>query len=432
MFKQIFKTIIVYILTLEARLVLRKYKPTIVAVTGNVGKTSTKDAIFTVLSRAYYVRKSEKSFNSDIGVPLTILGLPNAWHNPLKWVTTICKGFGVLFLKNHYPKWLVLEVGADRPGDIKRIASWLSPDVVVMTKIGEVPVHVEYFSSAEEVAREKRYLVEALKPSGLLVLDVDNPFISFIKEKNRAKVVTFGISENADVYASNAQVVYSEDGKPTGMTFKANYSSSSVPVRIENTIGFHLLCPALAAFAVAIHNQINLISAVEWIREYENAPGRLRVISGVRGSTILDDSYNASPIATSAGLSTLKEIETTGRKIAVLGDMLELGKHTADEHKKIGTEVAESADVFYAVGMRMEEATHAALAHNMPKENIYTFADAREAGEALKKEIQKNDVVLIKGSQSMRMERVIECIMAHPEQKRDLLVRQDPDWLAKP
>ena len=140
--KNILKKIIIYKITTLARLVLLKYKPKIVAVTGNVGKTSTKDAIYTVLSSEFFVRKSEKSFNSDIGVPLTILGCHNGWSNPILWIKIIIRGIELVVFKNKYPQWLVLEVGADRPGDIKNITEWIKPDVVVVTRFGEVPCKV--------------------------------------------------------------------------------------------------------------------------------------------------------------------------------------------------------------------------------------------------------------------------------------------------
>ena len=120
--KTIFKKAIIKVLTIEARIALRRYEPHIVAITGSVGKTSTKDAVFTVLSETFSVRKSEKSFNGDIGVPLTILGLPNAWNNPLKWIGNIVKGAALVMFEHDYPEWLVLEIGADRPGDIESIA----------------------------------------------------------------------------------------------------------------------------------------------------------------------------------------------------------------------------------------------------------------------------------------------------------------------
>src|SRR3989344_1903834 len=143
--KSFFKKIITAILQAEARLILRKYKPKIAAITGTVGKTSAKDAIYTVLSGSHYVRKSQKSFNSELGVPLTIIGAASGWNNPLLWLYNIIAGLGVILLKNHYPKWLVLEVGVDQPGDMQKITSWLKPDIAVITRFSKVPVHVEFF-----------------------------------------------------------------------------------------------------------------------------------------------------------------------------------------------------------------------------------------------------------------------------------------------
>lgn len=158
------RNILVRIITWEARLMLHRLRPSIIAVTGSVGKTTTKDAIFSVLSSRLYIRKSAKSFNSEIGVPLTILGLENPWSDPFLWVGTIVRGLFRAALSQEYPTWLVLEVGADRPGDIRTVAAWLKPHVVVYTGVPEVPVHVEYFGSPEAVFKEKRALAEYLRP----------------------------------------------------------------------------------------------------------------------------------------------------------------------------------------------------------------------------------------------------------------------------
>src|SRR3989344_2082713 len=166
--RSVFKQLVVTLLRLEARAVLKKYKPKIVAVTGSVGKTSAKDAIYSVLAEGSHVRKSEKSFNSEIGLPLTILGAPNAWSNPLKWIENLFDGLFLIIFPAKYPEWLVLEVGADRPGDIKSLATWLPVDVAVITRLPEVPVHVEYFDSPEEVVEEKAALIHALKSGGTL------------------------------------------------------------------------------------------------------------------------------------------------------------------------------------------------------------------------------------------------------------------------
>ena len=136
-------------LKLEAQLMLARHRPRIVAITGTVGKTSTKDAVFCALTPFFAVRKSEKSFNNDFGIPLTILGLPTAGGNPLLWFKNIVLGFFRAFFSTAYPEWLVLEVGAGEPGDIKKFSGMLSPNIAVITRFSEVPVHVEFFASPE-------------------------------------------------------------------------------------------------------------------------------------------------------------------------------------------------------------------------------------------------------------------------------------------
>src|SRR3989344_4953390 len=182
--KSFFKKIITSILIFESRIILKKYHPYIIAVTGSVGKTSTKDAIYSVMSRtSMYVRKSQKSFNSEIGVPLTIIGCKNAWNNPLLWIKNILLGLEIILFKTKYPNCLILEIGADHPGDIKSVVKWLKPDMAVITKISDMPVHVEFFSSPEEILKEKLYLAKAVKKNGAILFSNDDIKVkSLIKE----------------------------------------------------------------------------------------------------------------------------------------------------------------------------------------------------------------------------------------------------------
>src|SRR3989339_898057 len=157
--RTIFRKTLIHILRIESRLVISKYKPKIIAITGSVGKTSTKDAVYAVLSGITYVRKSEKSYNSEIGLPLTILGVPNGWNNPLIWLKNILKGLWLLLMYHKYPKWLVLEVGVSHPDDMHCTASWLKTDVVIITAIGETPAHIEFFNSRKHLIEEKSKLI---------------------------------------------------------------------------------------------------------------------------------------------------------------------------------------------------------------------------------------------------------------------------------
>jgi len=429
--KKILKKIVISILTLEARLVLKKYKPHIIAVTGNVGKTSTKDAIYTVISKVHYVRKSEKSFNSEIGIPLTILGGRNGWNNAFIWFQNILEGLALIFLKNHYPKCLVLELGADRPGLMKQITSWLKPDVVIVTKIGVVPVHVEIFKTTEKLIQEKAFLVESLKNNGILIMYADDENSMSLKEKFSGRVITFGFNEGSTIRASNENILYNNKGKPLGINFKVNYGSISVPVQLKGSLGYHHAYSVLAALSVAVSQDINLISAVQWMGEYQIPQGRLRNIDGKENFIILDDSYNASPSAMVVALETLLEVNTTGRKIAILGDMMELGKYSTDAHKNIGRIVSGIADILITVGTRSKMIAEEAHLKKMPKKNIISFNSSEEAGKYARGIIKENDIVLVKGSQSVRMERIVKELMAHPENAHKLLVRQDAEWLAK-
>jgi UDP-N-acetylmuramyl pentapeptide synthase len=421
------KSIIVFILTWEARLVLVRYRPKIIAVTGSVGKTTTKDAIYAVLSGSVHVRKSEKSFNSELGVPLAILGCENAWRSPVGWLRNIFSGIALLFGRD-YPQWLVLEVGADRPGDIKRIARWLKPDVAVVTGVPEIPVHVEYFDSPEALAREKRTLAEYIRPGGKLVLNGDDSRMLGLCADYRGMTVKYGFEIWNDFTAEREEITYTNYG-PEGIRFRVNGRGSSIPVSVSGALGRPRAYAALAALAVSEIVGVDIVSGTQALAEWIPPPGRMRIIQGIRGSTIIDDTYNSSPAAALAALDALKEVKAE-RKIVVLGDMLELGKYSAEAHRNVGTRVTVCADRFITVGFRARAAGEAALDAGMPEGNIreYEQNESVRAGEELRGELKEGDIVLVKGSQSMRMERTVLALMAEPERASELLVRQDEEW----
>jgi len=351
--KQLFKSVIVAILRLESKLVLLRYRPSIITVTGSVGKTSTKDAIFAVMSEHFYAHKSKKSYNSELGLPLTILMSDSGWTNPLLWVKNIINGLALIVLKNHYPKWLVLEVGIDRPGDMKRATRLIKSQIAVFTKFPDVPVHVEYFKTPEAVHEEKWKLANSVVANGTIVVNNDDPILrEKIKEvKDNIHIITYGISEDATICASNIHIVHA-NGVPEAVTFKVSHEGNNVPIKLNGVLGMGYVYSALAAIAVGVSQGLNLVQIGEALSSLEAPPGRLRILEGVRGSVLIDDTYNASPEAARLALCVLRETEGT-RKIAVLGDMLELGKFTVEEHKALGERVAESGiDLLYVVGPR--------------------------------------------------------------------------------
>ncbi|PIQ35724.1 MAG: hypothetical protein COV32_00635 [Candidatus Yonathbacteria bacterium CG10_big_fil_rev_8_21_14_0_10_43_136] len=430
MIKQIFKKIVTLIIEAEARLVIRKYNPKIIAITGSVGKTSTKDAIFAVVDDTLIARKSEKSFNSEIGLPLTILDCENAWSDPFHWLKNILKGLALIVTNVHYPKWLVLEIGAGMPGDIARATNLIVPDIVVFTRFGDVPVHVEFFKSPVEVYDEKAKLAKALRPTGLLVLNADDERVLALREKTKAISLTYGLNENAMFRATNIQVEY-EDGLPVGTTFKLEYDGGVFPVDMLGVLGIQPVYSALASIAVGAYLKLNIVDIIGRLSSYRSPPGRMQILNGIKDTTIIDDTYNASPVASEAALMALKSISTNGRHIAVLGDMLELGKFTIAEHKKIGMLAGEFCDLIIAVGQRAKYIVEGALDAGMSEKNIIDFDDSRLAGKYLEGVLEKGDIVLVKGSQGIRMERSVEEIMAEPELASELLVRQEEEWKAR-
>ena len=430
--KKAFKKIVIAIITWEARIALWRYRPKIIAVTGSVGKTSTKDAIHAGFSEERFVRKSKKSFNSEIGVPLTVLGCESGWASVFKWLKNITYGLSFILLPNHYPKWLILEVGADRPGDIKSLTKWIRPDIAVITGIPDIPSHVEFFESVEQVAEEKRALAEALTPEGTLVVNGDDARAMEMRIDFRGVCVTYGFSGNNDFVASHDEIFY-ENGKPAGMQFRVNHAGSSVPVVLRDAIGRSHIYSALAAVAVGVSSGLDVIKVARGLSSGKTPPGRMRVIGGLRDTTIIDDSYNASPNAMHSAIEALKDIETKGRKIAVLGDMLELGRHTSEAHKEIGKVVADVADILITVGIRARGIADSAMDAGMSEKNIlqYEQGEAERAGEELEVRLEEGDVILVKGSQGMRLEKTVKAIMAEPIRAKELLVRQEPEWLSR-
>ena len=427
-----FRDLLASILAALARGVLRKYKPKIVMVTGSVGKTSTKDAVKAVLSQAFYLRSSKKNFNSEFGVPLTIFGMSDYWNGLRDWPKVIGEALALLMLPNHYPKVLVLEVGADRPGDLARILKIAMPDVVVVTRLPEMPVHVEAYATPAAVREEEFAPAYALLPGAPLIVSADDEFARALAAPLSAHVMTYGVSPDADVRVlSDSPLLEKGDGVwLAGMEGKLSIEGKEYTVPVRGAVGRPQLLAPTAAIAVGLSLGMKVPQILEGAAAYQPPPGRGRLLSGKHGSLILDDSYNASPAAVREALASLQiahSVARGSRRIAALGDMLELGRYSREEHERIGTEAAGKCDVLVAVGVRSREMAVAAKAAGMPEEAVHTFDTSHEAAVFLRDFIQKNDIILVKGSQSMRMERVCEAILQNPSDQK-YLVRQDAIW----
>ncbi len=479
------KRLLQFILDILAELYIARFHPDIIAVTGNVGKTSTKEAISIVLSKVKKVRSGKGNLNNEFGVPLTIIGdwaddYYEAGNSAWFWVKVIIvsvwqlalEGVRPLFLRKRgltpYPEVLVLEFWADRPGDIGRLTRKYKPKIGVVTAVGEIPVHVEYFSDPKGLAREKSKLISALKSSDYAVLNHDDPVVYEMREKTKAKVMSFGFSDGSMVRLSNFDFRSNENQKPEGIGFKVNYgentftphlstenkyaegsrylSAGFVPFNIYGSLGKSQAMAVGAAVCVGIIYEMNLIEISQALDNYSGPRGRLRILKGIKNSTIIDDTYNSSPLSAHLALETLEGIAAlrqaqgkTTRKLVVLGDMLELGKYTIEAHEEMGNLAGRIADVLVTVGARAKFSAYSA-SNQMDQKNIFSFVNA-DLAKSKVQELIKNppdgeamgDLILVKGSQGMRMEKIVEEIMADPPagggKKKELLVRQGKKWL---
>lgn len=426
--KSFIRTVLVTLLTLEARLIVKKYQPKIVAVVGSVGKTATKDAVYTALSTRAFVRKSEKSYNSEIGVPLTILGRPNAWNDPILWIKNLLAGLLLLIGREPYPEWLVLEVGADHPGDIEVLGKWITPDIVVLTRFPTLPVHVEFFDSPEAVNDEDYKIVKALKETGLLVVNADDPDIMRRAETWKGRKLSYGFKPTADVALSALENRLTNSEETSGILFTISHEGAKEHFRIMGALGAPHAYATLAGVAVGVSLHTSLSTLKDAFEAHQTPRGRMKVLNGLKGTIVIDDSYNASPVALEEALTTLKSFPTHRRTIVAFGDMLELGTHSIEAHKEAGKRIAEVADVLVTVGIRTHFTAKAAITPHLKKKNIIECHDSRQAGMIIQDMLEEGDVILVKGSQSIRMERCVEEIMLHPERKADLLVRQEREW----
>ncbi|MBI2427075.1 MAG: UDP-N-acetylmuramoyl-tripeptide--D-alanyl-D-alanine ligase [Candidatus Kerfeldbacteria bacterium] len=419
------KSILRRILFTLAQGVLRRYHPEIIAITGSAGKTSTREAIATVLAPAFSLRQSAKNYNTEIGVPLAILGSESGGRSAFAWLGVIVKGVMLVIKKHDFPDVLVLEYALDHPGDIAYLVRLAKPHIAVLTTIGEVPVHVEAFRSREELVREKAALVTQLTKEDVAIVNADDPSVKAMARKTKAKVVTYGRTTGADIRL----VSLNFKGLEQGIQMKVAHGESTVPVSLPHLIGEHQVYAVLAAIAVGVVKGVNLVAIADALARYESPPGRMRVISGIKGTTIIDDSYNSSPDAALAALETLRSVEEThGRKIAVFGDMAELGSLTEKAHHDVGERTGEVADALVTVGAKAKAMREAARDAGMAEDQIFSFDNAESAGLFLQDFIVTGDLLLVKGSQVVRMEKIVKELMAEPLRAGELLVRQDADW----
>ncbi len=396
---------------------------------------STKDAIYTTLKNSLNIRKNEKSLNGDIGTPLTVLGCDGGWSNPLRWLVIFIHGFIIILFKKDYPQWLILEVGMDKPKEMQAIAKWLKSDVVVITALPTTPVHVENFNSPEDVIQEKLSIPRALKSNGVLVLNGDDKKVREVSQEFSQRKIFYGTNETNDIRTSNKEgkIIYTNE-TPIGMQYKISVKNGEETIFLRDILGEQWIYLILATVAVCEAISLDKYNIAQSFINYEAPPGRMRIIEGIKNTTIIDDSYNSSPIAISVALQALDKLKVKGRKIAVLGDMRELGEFSEREHITAGKQASKVVDILITIGEESEALAKSAEKTGLKKENIFKFGyyNSAKAGEYINSILQEGDVILVKGSQNkIRAEHTVKAIMAHPERASELLVRQEKEWLTK-
>ncbi len=412
------KKVLEFSLKLISQLILLRYRPRIVGVTGSVGKTGSKEAIYCVLKEKYRVRRNFGNLNNELGAPLTIIGEKSpGGRNFFIWLKIFIKGILSIIYQPGYPKILVLEMGVDKPNDMRYLTSFIKPQVGVFTAVGEFPVHLEFFPEKGKLVEEKALLLKALPKDGLAVLNYDDLSVRILGDQTEGRVETryYGFGQGANLQIDNYEIRINDFAKGDfGSVFKLYAEGSVIPVRLNKILGRQHAYAAAAAAMVGLYFGINLVEISKGLTDYRPLAGRTNLIPGVKQTIIIDDTYNSSPMAALASLELMDDIFNQlnqqgikARKIAVLGDMLELGKETETAHRKVGREAAKRCDLFFVVGERMVFAADEA-AKLISQDKIFKFARSQQAGLPLQKQIIKNDIILVKGSRSMAMEKIVE------------------------
>lgn len=425
------KKILQFKLKILSKLILKKYQPVVIGITGSIGKTSAKDAIFEVLKDKLRVRTSIKNYNNEIGLPLTVIGQESPGRSFLGWATLFFKAIWLcIFRDNKYPQVLVLEMGVDRPGDMDYLTSIAPVNVGVVTAVSYS--HIEYFGSIVNIKKEKQVIIEKLQAKGLAILNFDNEYTKEMASVSKERILSYGLKEGANLQAQDIVYNFTKDGYDLfGINFKLNYNGSIVPVAMKNVMAETALYAALAAAAVAIYFDFNLVEVAQALGNFSLPKGRMNLLPGIKHTFIIDDTYNSSPEAALAAVDVLGriKIDEAANKYAVMGDMLEIGSYTEEGHQLVGKKIASSGiNQLIAVGEKARGFIRGAKEEGMEDDYIFYFDHPEEAAHFLQNRIKAGDVLLVKGSQGARMEKVVKELMAEPERAAELIVRQGKEW----
>lgn len=355
------------------------YDPVVVGVTGSVGKTSTKEVTASVLQRSFRTLKSPRSYNSEATLPIVLLKL-TADHQVA-----------------------VLEMGMYGPGEIAHLAALARPRLGIVTNVG--PSHLERMGSIDAIQRAKSELPQALPEDGFAILNIDDPRVRAMAEVTRARPFFYGLDSAADLWADTI-----ESRGLQGIGFRVHYQGDSLHLNLP-LLGRHSVHTALAAASAGLLLGMEWEAIIAGLRS-EGAQLRLLAVPGINQTTLIDDSYNASPASMLAALNLLAELD--GRRIAILGDMLELGRIEEEAHRMVGVRVAEVAQILITVGRRAAWIADEARQAGMSPEQVHSVDDNDAVVRLARHLLMPGDFVLIKGSRGMFMETIVAQLQRHP------------------
>ncbi|RUA15427.1 MAG: UDP-N-acetylmuramoylalanyl-D-glutamyl-2, 6-diaminopimelate--D-alanyl-D-alanine ligase [Clostridia bacterium] len=360
-----------------ARFWREQLSPTVIGITGSVGKTSTKELTAAVLRQRYPTLWTPGNYNNEIGLPLSLLRLR----------------------PEH--RFAVLEMGFYTEGEIAALCEIAKPAIGVITNIG--PIHLERAGSMEAIFRGKSELIRSLPPQGHAVLNWDDLWVKKMEEMSPAPVFKYGLNEEADLWADEI-----ESYGLSGIHFRFHHRQKPGHVKTLYVhlplLGRHSVHTALRAAAAGLLAGLSWEEIITGLRDV-NAQLRIDIAPGYHNSTIIDDTYNASPPSTIAALNLLQDMQ--GRHIAILGDMLELGSAEEQGHRLVGARAAETSEILIAVGQRSQKMAEEARFQGMPEHNVHAVTDIETAIHIAKKLIQPGDYILVKGSRAMRMDEIV-------------------------
>lgn len=405
--KRYLRPLLLMLLWQAVRRKVRSERPRVIAVTGSIGKTSTKEAIALVLEASQYpVVKTEGNLGTDTGVPLSLLGFDEL---PVRfgWLPVLWRALNPPITKYAKRPYYVLEYSSDKPGDIEFLTARLPAEIGVIAAVA--PVHMQAFANFQELVEEELAIRNGLLEGGRLVANADDPHQEVLRQ-GKDSVVWYGMY-GVTIERTDTRLTLTLDG-----------------VRYETAlIGTHQLYPLLAAIAVGQSEGLSAQKVQAQVARYQVPPGRGRLLAGRDGVTIIDDTYNASPEAVKASLAMLKEVAGMRPSIAVLGNMNELGEHSEALHREVAA-AASSVDRLVLVGPHGEAMKEAAIDAGLHESQVIVFRTSEECLERFAELVLEGDVVLIKASQNgMRLERLVKGLLANPDDSK-LLVRQSLTW----